>query len=486
MAKAIQKVRELQKLKAWADTQRANRPRRFTERKPSALLDYYCEINRNRIGFIRPDWLAPIADIFERAKRGTVRVVASAPPQHGKTELIKAAIAQIFEENPRARCAYISYSATRARHVGNEIRQLLAERGIVTTGTQEIWHTPEGGYLLVAGVGGGITGYPVDGIAVVDDLIADIEEARSRTVREKKVAQLKTSVITRLHPSVSVVVVATRWDPADPSGVLIDEGWENVNLPAIAENDNDPLGREVGEPLAPKIRPIEFLKDVARIIGEHFFAALYQGRPRPMGGLVFHDPTFFTQLPRVYQVGFGVDLAYTAKTSADWSICLELWKVQESGRDRFYVINVDRAQVEAPSFALTLKARSTSRPGAPMLWRASGTERGSAQFIRKQGIPLAVQNPPGDKFVSANDVAAAWNAGDVLVPSTNPMDYPGGVLPPHAEAAKRWLPAFLASVGNFTGQGDEQDDDVDALGNAHKCVMMEQDYEGGGGKPSGR
>jgi phage terminase large subunit-like protein len=193
---------------------------------------------------------------------------------------------------------------------------------------------------------------------------------------------------------------------------------------------------------------------------------MYQGRPRPRGGTLFHEPNFYTSLPKEgYAVGFGIDLAYTAKSSADWSICLEMWRVGacDDPQAKFYVVGVDRAQVEAPSFALTLKARSVRRPGARMLWRASGTERGSATFLKAQGIPIVWAPPPGDKFVSATAVAAAWNDGRVLVP--DPEEFP---------ESKRWLTAFLQSIDDFTGVGDEQDDDVDALGNAHKLMTAKK------------
>jgi phage terminase large subunit-like protein len=277
------------------------------------------------------------------------------------------------------------------------------------------------------------------------------------------------SVLTRLHPGVSAVNIATRWHPKDPSGVLIAEGWENVNLAAIAE-EGDVLGRQVGEALAPKIRPIEFLIQQRRDLTEVPFAAMYQGRPRPRGGCVFHDPRFYTELPKEgYAVGFGVDLAYTAKSNADWSVCLEMWRVgQAHDRDaKFYVVCVDRAQVEAPSFALTLKARSMRRPGAKMIWRASGTEKGSAQFIKNQGIPIRVEQPPGDKFVSATAVAAAWNNGNVLLP--DPDKFP---------EANRWLVTFLSNVADFRGEGDEVDDEIDALGNAHFALTSKPPVRG--------
>jgi phage terminase large subunit-like protein len=455
-------IAEMRRMKVLAEQlrkERAQKRRRFTERSPDSLLDYFCQLNPE---FLRPYWLSPIANLFERAMKGeAVRAIVSAPPQHGKTQLCQAGICRIVERFPKKLNVYISYSATRSEYISGQIRKQIASRGIVTEGSKGHWETTEGGGLIACGIDGGVTGYPVSGAVVMDDLIKNAKEARSATIRDSKIEDLRQSVLTRVHPGVPAFNVATRWHPKDPSGVLIAEGWENVNLAAIAEED-DILGREVGEALAPAIRPIEFLLQQKRDLTDGPFAAMYQGRPRPRGGTVFHDPTFFTELPREgYAVGFGIDLAYSAKSSADWSICLEMWRVGafDDPKARFYIVGVDRAQVEAPNFTLTLKSRSVRRPGAKMLWRGSGTEKGSATFIKAQGIPLIWTPPPGDKYVSATAVAAAWNDGRVLVPD-----------PEHFPEAQRWLPAFLDCVANFTGIGDEQDDDVDALGNAHKLL----------------
>jgi hypothetical protein len=465
MSRAIQKIKQLQAMKAWADAQRAaqRNANRFTERAPDSLLDYFCQLNPE---LVRPDWLKPISDLFARAAKGEpVRACVAAPPQHGKTELFKAGICQAIEINPKRRNLYVSYSATRAEYISNQIRRQLSNRGVVTEGTRGHWETKEGGGLHACGVDGGVTGFPIDGIIALDDLLKNAKEARSSTIRDGKVEDLRQSVLTRAHPGVAAMNVATRWHPRDPSGVLIAEGWESVNLTAIAE-ECDVLGRQVGEALAPEIRPIDFLLQQKRDLTDGPFAAMYQGRPRPRGGTVFHEPNFYTELPREgYAVGFGIDLAYTAKSNADWSICLEMWRVGafDDPQAKFYVVGVDRAQVEAPSFALTLKARSVRRPGARMLWRASGTEKGSATFLKAQGIPIVWVPPPGDKFVSATAVGAAWNDGRVLVP--DPEEFP---------EVKRWLPAFLQSIDDFTGVGDEQDDDVDALGNAHKLLTSKK------------
>lgn len=84
----------------------------------------------------------------------------------------------------------------------------------------------------------------------------------------------------------------TRWNVDDLAGRLLKEmalPWEEVKLPAIAE-ENDMLGREVGEPLCP-FPPMNKGKDWAeqtmRVSGSKTWAALYQQRPVLDGGNIF-------------------------------------------------------------------------------------------------------------------------------------------------------------------------------------------------------
>ncbi len=282
--------------------------------------------------------------------------------------------------------------------------------------------------------------------------------------REVVESAYREAIETRVHPGASIFLLATRWHPRDLSGILIAEGWEYINLPAVAENDNDPNGRAVGEALFPAMWPLASLEAKKAKVLDFTWAALYQGRPRPKGGKVFHEAVYYSRLPtKGYRGSYGLDLAYTAKSSADWSICVELWREdREALEPLFYVVRVDRQQVEAPAFAVILKARHLARPDWHMLWRASGTEKGAASFLRNQDIPVIVRNPPGDKLVSATDAAAAWNDGRILVP--DPQAFP--------DAAK-WLPEFLEVLSNFTGLGAERDDDVDGLGNAFEALRYD-------------
>lgn len=426
-----------------------------------SILDFMVRVSPN---FQRADHFRIYADRLERAVGGGLRVVFAAPPQHGKSLITCHGIACLVRRHPGKRHAYITYSANRARSVARTVRRILHDAGVDAAGTLDMMTLPNGGQLIFTSIDGGITGEPVDGIAVIDDPFKNRKEADSQVRREVVESAYREAIETRVHPGASILLLATRWHPQDLSGVLIGEGWEYINLPAIAEA-NDPNGRAVGEPLFPAMWPLEdLLKKKAKVL-EFTWQALYQGRPRPKGGKVFHEPVYYSALPTSrYRGAYGADLAYTAKSNADWSICVELWREDRSAglEPLYYVVHVDRAQVEAPQFTTRLKDRHDARPSWPMLWRASGTEKGSADFIRERGVPLRVAQPPGDKLVSATDVAAAWNDGRVLVPDTDAFPDAG-----------KWLPDFLDVLANFTGLGKEVDDDVDALGNAFEALKSD-------------
>lgn len=460
----IQKVERLKKLKEERKERRRQlQSRQFTRNSSDGgILDLIQQLSPS---YHRPEHFAGYAKRLEVAVGAGLRLVFAAPPQHGKSETTVHGLVWIVRNHAGKRHAYITYNQSRARRMAKKVRRLLAEAGVVTTGTLDNIELPNGGQILFTSIDGGITGEPVDGVAVIDDPFKNRGEADSARRREVVVDSYREAIETRVHPGASIIVLATRWHPEDLSGVLIAEGWEEINLPAIANDNNDPNGRALGEPLFPKMWPLEELEKKRAKVLDFTWDALYQGRPRPKGGKVFKEAHYYSRLPTKFRGSYGVDLAFSAKTQSDWSICLELWVdavETKNGEPIFYIKHVDRAQVEAPSFTLTLKARHAARKAWRMLWRASGTEQGSAQFIRKQGIPLQVQQPPGDKLVSATDVAAAWNDGRVLMP--DPEEFP--------EAWDEWGHAFMSVIQNFTGSGKEKDDDVDALGNAHKALTM--------------
>lgn len=455
-------------------------------RKVPGLLDFYERVSRYTDEPDRPVWMLPYTARLETAIGANMRLAFAAPPQHGKTAVLLRAFLYWAEYFPGYRHAYVTYNLERARAVAFDFITLARELGYRVTGTLAEVTVNE--HTTIRFGSGGLTGYALDGVCAIDDPIKDREAAFSKTIRDKWRGWWRSTARVRRHPGTSFLIMATRWHTEDPTGYLVrEEKFDYVNLKAIAEpadNDDvdidghiirgDPLHRAPGEALWSH-KPPSFFEEDRR--DRYTWASMFQGEPVPAGGSVFHQPGevdaagnpagpgFYRELPTAdYRGAFGIDLAYTAKTRADWSICIEGWAVQSTlpdgkKRNQLYIVDVVRKQVEATSFALALKAKKSKRPTWPIRWYVGGQEATIGDFMRRQGIKIECVPAVAEKFIRALGVAAAWNAGDVLLPDTAfPIKAADGTT-----LDTSWLPDFVEVVCNFRGDNKERDDDVDAL-----------------------
>lgn len=425
------------------------------------MRELYAEISPQ---YEYPEWLQPYIESLEHAiTHGNVQQLVSAPPQHVKTTTTLHALVLAALLRPELRHVYATFNVTRSvQEVSPELRALLNRAGVVYSGTQSLIRFPQGGFIKLTSLDAAGQGFPIDGLCVVDDPYASDEKAQSAVYRRRVETGLRSTFLPRMHPGASLVVMHTRWHPEDLIGVLSErDEIPYINLPAIAEYD-DPLGREPGEPLWPSQRPLDWLEKKRFGISEHHFVQLYQGHPRLVGGGKFKGVYYYRALPTRYMGAYGTDLAYTASTSADESVNVELWREENSeARDLpwFYVVNVEHARQEAPDFADVLVAAQKRRPSWRFRWRCSGTERGAAQFLKRRpyNVPLVISNVPGGgKTSAAQDIIIAWKQGRILLPDPE-------VFPEHA----KWVKHTTQQMHDFTGTGAEHDDIVDALGNAH-------------------
>jgi hypothetical protein len=430
--------RNTQKLQRWL-------PRTSTlKREPLGLLEFIPHVSPH---LEAPRHLQPVVDALEHAEREPVRLVVTTPPQHGKSTVVLHSLVWRMLRDPTRRHAYVTYAAQFARDQMYQATLIARLAGLeLESESLDRWRTQQGGGIVATGVGGPLTGYPVDGVLVVDDYVKNRSEAESPTYRERTWAWFTSTAMTRVHPGAAVVVVATRWHPDDLAGRLIRDGWEWINLPAI---------NEAGEPLWPSRRPLSWLQEQRRQIGEYDWWALYMGQPRPRGGTLFREPTYYDRLPEDgYRRARGFDLAYSARSSADYSVIL-------SGRyagDVLYLEDCWRAQVEAPVFA-----RRAVLDDSPMYIYAHGVERGAVDLFRRDyHLPVIIRDASkaGDKFVRAQRAIAAWNEGRIRIP-----------------ASASWLEAFLTEVMAFTGIDDPHDDQVDALAALWDGLSLSSDWE---------
>lgn len=401
--------------------------------------------------FEEPHHLRLYAEILERAPRGSVELVIAAPPQHGKTVVTAHAFVYWALNAPGLSHVYATYNQHRSLSVARQVWRLCEAAGLDPQGPKREFRVRGGTTFKFTSIGGSLTGDPVSGVLIIDDPIKDREQADSARYRDRAWDWLEDVALTRMHPGASVVLMATRWHVDDLSGRVIKrKGWSYLNLRAIAGED-DPNGRAPGEALWPEHRSVAFLARAQR--NAYTWASLYQGEPRPRGGKLFgpahwYDPE---SLPTSdYTVAHGIDLAYAAHSRADYSVLWTMLRVRvDQQRTRFYVVRVERMQVQAPEFLAVVESALQQRPG-PLRWYAAGVEKGAGDFFIDAGVPLEVLPAHGDKFARAQSFAAAWNAGEVLLPS-------GG-----AEPAPAWTIDVTDELGEFTGANDSNDDIIDA------------------------
>ncbi len=398
------------------------------------LLDFVPNVSPR---FTAPRHLQPLADLFTDIAIGDeVLACVSCPPRHAKTETVGHAVAWLLRQRPDMRIAYVTYAQTLSEAKSRRMRQ-IAERARVKLDPKanalHDWRTgvDEGG-VLATSVLGPITGHGFD-LVILDDVVKDRLHAESSLIRERTYEYVRDTLISRGEPGCSFVLIMHRWHVDDVAGRLIADGWREVVLPAVDDQ---------GNALWPERYSAERLAEIRQRVGEYTWDSLYQGRPRSRGGAVFTDVTFYDAVPSGCRRVIGVDLAYTAKSKADYSVAV-ICAVDSDGV--FYVTHVERRQVAAPDFALTLQALLQANGNAPASSYVSGTERGTLDFMARHGVHIRPLVARADKFSRAQLSAAAWNSGKIRVPR---------------EA--HWLNAFVTELAGFTGN-DARDDQVDAL-----------------------
>ena len=183
-----------------------------------------------------------------------------------------------------------------------------------------------GGFYKAVGVGGSLTGTPVD-IGIIDDPVKDALEANSETYRNRVWEWYTDVFLTRLHNNSKQILIQTRWHADDLAGRLLDrEGdtWTVVSIPAIREDKlmaDDP--REVGEALWEERHSLVRLREIEKR-SPRTFAALYQQRPTIEGGNIVKSDWFrrvtqydFDHIHGNEPMVFFIDTAYTDKSDND-------------------------------------------------------------------------------------------------------------------------------------------------------------------------
>lgn len=126
--------------------------------------------------------------------------------------------------------------------------------------------TEKEGGIRAAGVGSAIVGFRSH-LNILDDPITGVEQALSSTQLDKQWDWFHSEFRTRLVPTGRELIVSTRWAKRDIAGRILDlvrqgkEQWTVLRLPMLADSEDDPLGRKLGDPLWPEYFGPEFIAE---------------------------------------------------------------------------------------------------------------------------------------------------------------------------------------------------------------------------------
>lgn len=434
-----------------------------------------------------PRHLDPIIDVIEYARLKPIRVTFDMGPGHAKTTGLCRMLAWWLSDgqSPGDTCGYLSYSDEQARKKSLLVKDAHELGGGVLRPDSKAaghWRTRAGGGLIARGARGGMMGNRIPGLMIYDDPYKDVKEARSEAINGAVIEQFKGMAFTRLQGG-SVIVLHTRWHDDDLIGYIQRElKWDSISIPTICEDETtDILGRKVGEVAWPEKYPYEIctgvcghdghLEEIKRTLGDHLWAAMFQGRPRPQGRAVFHEPARYwlrgdpdhmaeCQLngtckerdlhPFTWTGKRGViavDPAATATTQSDWS-AIVVMAIEGLGVDsRAWIVEVVRVQCEIPDLVKEIR-RVQLKYRLMVACEAIGGFKAVPQSLRALDPKLRVMDITTggkDKYTRAQPVAGAWNDGRVLVP----MDV-------------EWAEPYVKELTRFSGAGGgEIDDQVD-------------------------
>jgi len=389
-----------------------------------------------------------VAAALEEVEKGNIQfLILTMPPRHGKTELCSRRFpAWFMGRHPEWSVVVAAYNETLAMDFGAEVRRIMVSPAFkqvfpdvrLTKGgaAKDRLQTEQGGMATFVGVGGSLTGRGAHCL-ILDDLIKDYEQARSKAFRDRAWEWFTKVAMTRRMGPKLVIITFTRWHQDDIIGRLTDpeneyynralaEKIKVIDLPAIA-GENDPLGREPGQPLWDRY-DLEFLNE-QRTLDPLGFEALYQQRPSLMDGDLFKRETLRFFEPgeideRELRIYCASDHAVDTKQRSDYTCLLRV------GVDRqlnIYLLDCWWQKQQTDVVVEAMLQLFKQQP-APLVWWA---ERGHISksigpFLRKRMSEtgtygnLVEVTPAADKAQRAQSIVARAAMGKLFFPKGKP------------------------------------------------------------------
>lgn len=263
-------------------------------------------------------------------------------------------------------------------------------------------------------------GLLVHNCMIIDDPIKNAKEAQSKTVRDTIWDEWESTLSTRLHKGASVIVIMTRWHEDDMIGRLLDTSpydWVRLRLPAIAEDKDDLLGREIGEPLCAELGyDKEWAAFKKEEVGSRTWASLYQQRPTVAQGNIFKRQwiNYFDNKDNKYfdDMLMSWDMTFKDSEEGDYVVG-QVWGKKGS---EYYLVDQIREQLD---FTNSLKAVENMARKYPRCRRILIEDKANGPAIintlKRKVSGIIPITPKESKEARAFSVTPFFEAGNVYL-----------------------------------------------------------------------
>ena len=412
------------------------------------------------------------------------RTALIVPFQHGKSVLGSQYFpAWVLLRWPETRVALCSYEEGFAATFGAKVRDVINRFGSASgvklredSNAKGEWVIDGyGGGMVCKGRGGALTGRPAD-LLILDDLIKNAEEAQSNTILDSIWDWYCTVAYSRLGPKAPIVIIGTRWCKNDLLGRLeVEEKvggdkFKRVLFRAIAQ-ENDVLGRKLGEALWPERVPLERLQKIQKT-RPRWFKACWQGEPEESRGLHFQP----AQWPRYTDVGdawriqtgmqwlhyrkaectilIAIDWAQRGKRDSDHTSFVAAALTADDGKLMLLRIMNKRLRYEENGPALRSWCKQFIGIGAQLVVSAEDDVLSEALVVECRRY----REIPEIRRLKIRAKTKLVRAQASIIRSQNGMLY----LP---DPKQDWEEEMVDQLSSFTGAGGSEEDDIaDCIG----------------------
>lgn len=368
-----------------------------------------------------------------------------APPQNGKSVLLKLFCAYCYFKWPWIRIAGASYSMELASTIIKDVQRImetpLYKREFYDpefrTCTSEKFVTKDFGQYIAVGVNGPLTGKNYE-IGIIDDPYKDLP---SNTDKRAVETWYDTVFSTRQNEYSGQIMILTRWATDDLAAYLEqNDMWDIHSYPAI-QADGTALTA---------FKSLDFLMEQKAHLPASRWASLYMQTPIVEGGEVIKtsDFKYYEGVPKLAYIFSVSDTNIAGKTSADYSVNMTVGRATNGD---YYILDLWRKQATFPETKRALEANYHKyRP--TKLFRCLFLEAAASgiqliDVFKEERIPVRPVKPIGSKYFRLSVNLWKIENGYVHLPKGAP-----------------WLADFLAECEAF--RADEKhahDDQVDCL-----------------------